>query len=253
MMRAKYTLCEWLRLQATSQIVLLSFAITALAAGEDLPSESKLLLEKLNAFENKEWKKFEGIVSEKTDQVVKVLEAHLERETKSGNLERAIALREKIQELSKSRSDGRDQSAKTVIPPDAKRFRSSGYYILSIHEGGISFVEASALAREKGGEVFIPKSRRDVEAMLEILGKTRCWMGLKYDQNTKKLVPYGDPPEQIDPEDIGIEKIEFNPDNIGHEIFLATNGSGGFKVARKVPVVKSAVMAVMIYFENPKR
>lgn len=231
----------------------LAVVFPGIAADGKLPSDSQAILDKLGAFEKEERKKLEAVVSEKTAQVVKVLQEHLERETKSGNLEGAIVLRETIRQLSKSGPGGGVSGAPPIVPPDAKRFRSSGYYLLSIQEGGLSYVEASLLAGEKGGEVFAPKSQRDVEAMLEIVKKTRCWVGLKYDQNTKKLVPDGSQSEPIDPEDIGIEKIEFNPDNVGHEVFLATNGSGGFKVARKEPVVKSAVVAVMIYFENPKR
>lgn len=231
-------------------LLFLTFFSSTLVGDENIPLDSAILVEKLTSFEAEERAKFVEVLSEKTNEVIEILQSHLERETKSGNLERAIALREEIKRLSKAVALSAIPGKGVKIPEDAKRFRDSGYYILSIQKGGMNYIEAMGLAREKGGKIFAPRSRQDVEAMFEIVRSSRCWVSLRWDQETKKLIPDGENGESFGPEEIGIKEFEFNPGATGLDIYLATNGSGGFKLAPKKPVVKNAVLAVMIYFEK---
>lgn len=71
----------------------------ARAQSSALPSDSNSLLEKLAGFEEAEYQKLEAIVAEKRDQVVRTLQQHLDRETKSGNLSAAVAVSEAITRL----------------------------------------------------------------------------------------------------------------------------------------------------------
>ena len=80
-------------------ILFSSFFLTVYGEDAKLPSDSLELLRRLEDFEETERKKAEAVIQEKRDQVAEVLTQHLKRETQSGNLEVAIALRSKISEL----------------------------------------------------------------------------------------------------------------------------------------------------------
>lgn len=69
---------------------------------EKLPSDAKILLNKLAAFEEEEREKLETTLREKRKQVAEVLTKLQERETKAGNLDAGLTLREKIEALTGS-------------------------------------------------------------------------------------------------------------------------------------------------------
>ena len=69
--------------------------------GKGLPIDSLDLISKLQQFENEEKQAVREKISEKRQGVVKVLEQHLSRETKLGNLDSALELRTLIQNLKK--------------------------------------------------------------------------------------------------------------------------------------------------------
>ncbi len=81
---------------------LLGTLLAAVAVSDDqkLPRDSTELLEKLSQFEETERARTESAIAEKRNQVAALLRAHLQRETKSGNLDAALELRKKIEVLS---------------------------------------------------------------------------------------------------------------------------------------------------------
>lgn len=84
--------------------LLVAGLIVSGAKSEDLPEDSKVLIERLEEFEAGELKKFEAVVADKRAQVTTILEQHLSRETKKGNLDGALALKAKVAELSETGS-----------------------------------------------------------------------------------------------------------------------------------------------------
>lgn len=66
-----------------------------------LPNDSLDLVAKLQQFENEESRAVREKISDKRQAVVEVLEQHLSRETKLGNLDSALELRKLIQNLKK--------------------------------------------------------------------------------------------------------------------------------------------------------
>ena len=75
----------------------------ALGQGEAvLPREALDLIAKLQEFEQSERDKFDATVADKRQAVAVALKKYLERETKDGNLETAIALKKLIGELEKN-------------------------------------------------------------------------------------------------------------------------------------------------------
>lgn len=64
-----------------------------------LPADTLDLLAKLQAFEAAETERVDAAIAQKRQQVAEVLKTHLDRETKAGNLETALALKNLISEL----------------------------------------------------------------------------------------------------------------------------------------------------------
>lgn len=88
---------------------------TSIFAQEKLPPDSERLLQRLTEFEEKEREKAKAAIFEKRVLVVEALKSHLENETKRGNLDAAIALRKKIDELSESPKSDKQASAVSQI------------------------------------------------------------------------------------------------------------------------------------------
>ena len=80
--------------------LLISAHVSSITAQDALPSDSADLIVKLESFENQELAKAQKAIAEKKAAVVEVLESHMARETRGGNLDSALALKEKISELS---------------------------------------------------------------------------------------------------------------------------------------------------------
>ncbi|MDF1657910.1 MAG: hypothetical protein P1U58_09880 [Verrucomicrobiales bacterium] len=88
----------------TSHILplLILTCLSALSAEELLPTDSANLLAKLQNFEEEELAKAREKIGEKTLAVVEVLRSHLDRETRNGNLDAAVALKEQIEAMAKT-------------------------------------------------------------------------------------------------------------------------------------------------------
>ncbi|MFK5921904.1 MAG: hypothetical protein QM496_06975 [Verrucomicrobiota bacterium] len=197
-------------------------------------------------------KRIEGVNLTELRRLVKLGNGALKKQasalTRKGDLDRVEALSSVIPTWH-GRPD-MNMGSRQDVPTDAKRFPTGGYYVFVVDENGMSYLEAKRLAKKKKGEVFTPRSKKDVEAMWNIVGSTRCWLGFEYLQSSKQIIRDDGEGEAFDPKDISIEKVEVNPTNRGYEVFLCTNGFDSFKVARKEPVVKNAVMSVMIFFRD---
>ncbi|MEM7014143.1 MAG: hypothetical protein AAF585_22005 [Verrucomicrobiota bacterium] len=79
------------------QALFLLLASGAFAQGAKLPTDSADLLGKLDHFAETERADTEKRIKEKSQAVITILKAHLERETKGGNLEAGIALKREIE------------------------------------------------------------------------------------------------------------------------------------------------------------
>lgn len=75
------------------------FCLVIHSSAQDLPKDSADLLGKLDSYAKTEREAAERRIQEKASAVAKVLESHLERETKAGNLDEGIALRREIERL----------------------------------------------------------------------------------------------------------------------------------------------------------
>ena len=82
-----------------STVLTISLLTIFSALGEELPKDTKELLEKLEVFSESERQKAEARIQEKERQVAEVLNQHLERETKAGKLEAALAIKNAISTL----------------------------------------------------------------------------------------------------------------------------------------------------------
>lgn len=95
---------------------------TVHADSENLPSDSKELLTKLELFEEETLEKAQEVIIQKRAAVSKILQSHLDRETRSGNLETALQLKRAIEGLSDptkqlEQSPGNSEE-KTMAEPD---------------------------------------------------------------------------------------------------------------------------------------
>jgi len=95
-------------------ILLVGFSLIW-GVAEDFPRDVSEMISKLERFESEEWEKAKTRIVEKRKEVAKVLETALERETKRGNLEVAVALKKKIEELNGTmESSGKGPRAKNA-------------------------------------------------------------------------------------------------------------------------------------------
>ena len=90
------------------RLLMISFLFQAFIASADepkgIPSDSMDLLAKLQQFERAEHEKVDAIIREKRRAVAVVLEQHLVRETRAGNLDAALQLRNAISNLTKRKT-----------------------------------------------------------------------------------------------------------------------------------------------------
>lgn len=98
-----------LRLMKTHHVssIFVSLAAFTVAQADDsaIPRDSADLIKKLNDFAAVEQKTVDDAIAEKTEAVVKILAQHLERATKAGELDAAIALRAEIEKLTPAAAD----------------------------------------------------------------------------------------------------------------------------------------------------
>lgn len=80
--------------------LLITAHVSTIAAQDPLPSDSADLIGKLESFEKQEFEKAQKAISEKRAAVAEILKSHMDRETRAGNLEAALTLKEKIASLS---------------------------------------------------------------------------------------------------------------------------------------------------------
>lgn len=85
-----------------------------LAVAQELPSDASEILKKLQQFEVDERTKAETAIREKRKAVAIFLEEILERETKGGNLETAVAIKSKIRELTANP----EEKSEKMVPAD---------------------------------------------------------------------------------------------------------------------------------------
>lgn len=85
---------------ASALVVILFLPNPAVSSDETaLPAESQQLIERLEEWESAEREEFEKMVQAKTAEVVTLLETQLTATTKKGDLDGALAIRRKIEEL----------------------------------------------------------------------------------------------------------------------------------------------------------
>src|SRR5690606_37526997 len=79
--------------------VIISTHLSNIIAQDALPEDSSDLLSKLESFKDAELKKAHKTIEKKQTAVIEVLNSHMDRETRAGNLDAALALKEKIASL----------------------------------------------------------------------------------------------------------------------------------------------------------
>ena len=111
--------------------------IYAVSFAEDqMPKASQDLLEKLSSFSEETRQNAEKRITEKEQQVIKVLETHLQAATKAGNLNGALAIQKAIDNLSNSENKQSDSDTE----PDAKTENELEFIgHVWMHKGGSPF------------------------------------------------------------------------------------------------------------------
>jgi len=111
-----------MKLNLLIPLICLNVATSSIA--QDLPSDANEILGKLKEFEAEEKAKAERAISEKRKAVASYLEEILERETKNGNLESALAIKTKISELTESPpTEAKDSEPMTTeLPKTGRQF-----------------------------------------------------------------------------------------------------------------------------------
>lgn len=85
-------------------LILLLVTLPIFAMADDFPRDVAEVISKLERFEAEELDKANKAISDKRSDVADFLETALERETKSGNLDTAVALRKKIEQMRDSKN-----------------------------------------------------------------------------------------------------------------------------------------------------
>lgn len=86
------------------------------AVGNEYPPDVTDVLAKLERFEAQEWDRANKAISEKRSEVADFLETALERETKSGNLDGAVALKKKIAALRMTKESSSGSPGAKITP-----------------------------------------------------------------------------------------------------------------------------------------
>ena len=125
------------------------------AVGDDYPRDVVDVLSKLERFEAEELNKANEAISAKRSEVAKFLETALERETKSGNLDAALALKKKIEELRKSRK-ALSASSDSELGPREKANQPFGDWLETVEfhdaSGRWGFTGTKVIQHAKTGE-----------------------------------------------------------------------------------------------------
>lgn len=175
------------------------------ATSAELPRQAQELIDKLAAFEESEREKLEKLLSEKRSAVVKVLEELAEAESKKGNLDGALEIRETIVELGGQPSGAKmpvatvTPAANWQVPDDAVLYRGDYYKVYAL-AAPITWDEARTRCQAVGGEIGwidrnedIQELRRWMQPVVDAKGHSPIWMGARKDQAGKWLWIDGDP------------------------------------------------------------
>ncbi|MEZ5385675.1 MAG: hypothetical protein R3F13_09170 [Prosthecobacter sp.] len=119
---------QLVRLKMNNSPLILMLAIflwtTPSNAAEALPSDSEALIEKLESFEQETLGKAQKEIADKRLAVAEVLRAHMERETRGGNLEGALALKNKIEALAPKENQENEAASSRPVVPEKDEMRS---------------------------------------------------------------------------------------------------------------------------------
>ena len=176
---------KYIRLLTISAFLMV-FA-TSTSASDELPSDSKALVDKLEAFVAEEEAKAAKTIEEKKKAVVALLNKHLERETKAGNLDSALSLKNKIAELSGTGvelEDTIDEKAglknefagKKRIPADA--VERSGHFYKVYEAPPKSWLQAQSKCEELGGNLAIINTSSELRFLARLASDySIVWLG----------------------------------------------------------------------------
>jgi hypothetical protein len=93
----------------------------------EIPADAKILLDKLKSWEGEERAKLEERVQTKRKEVAKALQVQLERETRTGNLEQAVLIKNEINLLLGDKEEEQEHVDKTALEKIIQG--STWYYI----------------------------------------------------------------------------------------------------------------------------
>lgn len=154
----------------------------------DLPRTSQDPVDKLTEFEAVEKKKLDDLLDEKRQAVIRILKTHARDETRKGNVDGALAIREKIIELGGTHEDEianaqMQPAASWEVPDDAVLYRGDYYKVYPV-SAPITWKEARARCQAVGGEIGwidrdedIAELRRWMQPVVDAKGHAPIWMG----------------------------------------------------------------------------
>lgn len=180
----------------------LFYVTAAVLTGEDLPADSKQLVDKFVNFEAEELNKAKQKVEEKKFLVITVLKKHFERESRAGNRDASLALLSQIEKMdggSRNHTQGLERmiplakpgdkatAAPVKVPKEAVRVGSS-YYLLFADR--VTRTEAMSRCKQKGGKLASVTTERLYEDYIDETRKkatfNACWTAGRFDKASKK-------------------------------------------------------------------
>ncbi len=230
-------------------ILLISSAL--FAQGDSLPTAAKELATKLETWESQQRSDLEKEITEKRMQVVKALNGHMQKATKSGDLDGALAIRKYISSLNLA-SGGKSEPAvvaeskpqemtKAEIPRDAHRYRKS-YFKLFVEDGEITRTEAAKKCVEMGGQLISIESEKKWDEikknLLEDDRSTYIWIGAERRSSQSPLIwPNGTTMEFSEIRDIPVNRDRFKKDD--YTFVIISPGPAWTYAREKVPKAKA--------------
>ncbi len=174
-------------------IVFATCLATTFCVAEELPRTAQDLVDKLEEFEKAETEKLESLLAEKRKAVMNILQEQAQDETRKGNLDGAIAIREKIVDLG-GQSETTEMpiatsqpAASWEVPDDAILLRGDYYKVYPLAKT-ISWEEARARCQAVGGELGWldreeddDKLRQWMQPLVNAKGHAPIWMGGRRD------------------------------------------------------------------------
>ncbi len=144
-------------------------ALLATVGAQDekkLPTESQDLINRLADWELEKQAALQAEMKAKRAEVVAVLQRHLAHATKSGDLDGALAIRQKITELTPqpTKSVEQPQPPTPEPPKDSKRFRGSRYAFVNERVDWNTAVER---CKAMGGHLVCVETEREWEFLKE--------------------------------------------------------------------------------------